>query len=121
MNPNIFNIIKADPTLASLLGVKPTRFYPYEDAPDQVERPYCTYGIITAVPSNVLDQVPDIDRMPTQIDVWASTSASASAVATRVRDVLEPVGHMTGMTAATRDPETKLFNVRLEFDFWVNR
>lgn len=121
MNPGIFSAIANDPTLASLLGNKPVRFFPYGSAPDKVSRPYCTYGVISGLPENTLDQVPVIDRMGTQIDVWASTVESCEAVATRIRDVLEPLGHMTAFTSASRELETQLFTSRLEFDFWVDR
>jgi hypothetical protein len=97
------------------------RVYPWGEAPENVARPYATYGVYNGVPENYLGQVPDVDNLGTQIDVWADTAASGNACAIAIRDSLEPHAHMTSFAANERDGETKLYRCRMSFDFYKER
>ncbi len=121
MNPGIFAALSNDAIVASILGATPCRIYPYGMAPDNVQSPYATYGVISGLPENTLDGVPIIDNMGTQIDIWSESIGACEDAFTAIRNVLELLGYMTSFTSATRDPETKKFTARMEFDLWVNR
>jgi len=83
--------------------------------------PYLTWFLVTGVPENTLSETPAVDRMTVQIDVWAPTDKQCEVLATAVRDALEDKAHMTGMPIDGRDPDTKLWRLALEFDYFVGR
>lgn len=122
MNPGIFPILQADPTVMAVLGEGDIlRFFPFANAPEGETRPYATYGVYNGNPENYIDSVPDIDNMGTQIDIWAKESADCEAAFYALRDALETVGHMTNFSSIQRDPATELYTAHMEFDFWVSR
>lgn len=118
MNPNIFQLLKADSAVTALLGTSPLRVFPFSEAPQNSLKPYVTYGIYNANPENYIDTIPDIDQLSTQIDIWGDTSKSCEQCFNAIRSALEVHGHMTNYSALSRDTETKLFRVTMEFDFW---
>lgn len=121
MIPPIFSILNASAPVKSLLGSKPLRFFPWSDAPQNVSKPYATYGVFNGNPINYIDRVPDMDNLGTQVDVWASTTQSCIDVATAIRDALEPHAHMISTQSYERDSETKLFRCRMDFNFFTGR
>lgn len=121
MIPDIFPIIKNNNSVTALIGSNPVRFFPFGEAPQNVAYPYVTYAVINGIPANSLDCVPDIDNLPTQVDVWAKTAESAESVATAIRDAIEPTTSMTNIRNMGRDPDTKSYRITLEFDFWTYR
>lgn len=121
MIPNVFPILNADTDVKDLLGDDPLRVFPWGEAPKDVALPYATYGVFNGNPQNMLDRVPQVDVLGTQIDIWAETASEVIECAEAIRDALEPHAHMTSIDNATRDEETKLFRSRLDFDFFTNR
>ena len=121
MNPTLFAILNADATVKSYLGSNPLRVFPWGAAPDNVKKPYAVYGVYSGTPQNYLSQVPDIDSMGTQLNIYAETVASLQDCFDVVRDVLEPHAHITNFTTPDRDSDTRLYSCRMEFDFWENR
>lgn len=118
MIPPVFSLLTNDTTVAGLVG---TRIYPYAEAPQGVQYPYITYGVITGQPANTLSGVPLVDDLSTQIDIWAKTGAECLALARAARDALETAAHMVNITNMDRDSETKSFRYRLDFDFFTFR
>ncbi len=121
MIPPVFTILNASNPVKALLGNKPLRVFPFGSAPPNVARPYATYSTVNGLPENYLGQVPDIDNIGTQVDIWADTVASCNSVAETVRDALEPHAHMTSFAGSERDFETNLFRCRMDFDFFEGR
>lgn len=121
MIPPVFDILKASTAVKALVGNNPVRVFPFGSAPQNVTRPYATYSVFNGQPENYLDQVPDIDNMGTQIDVWADSVSSCEAVSVAIRNALEPSAHMTSFSGNDRDPETRLFHCRMDFDFFEGR
>ncbi|WP_460640109.1 DUF3168 domain-containing protein [Larkinella harenae] len=121
MIPKLFPVLLASPPVTALLGLNPLRVFPWGEAPQNVAYPYATYGVFNGVPENYMDQVPDLDRLGTQVDVWAKTSESCQQSAVAIRNALEPIGHMTSISNMERDPQTKSYRLRLEFDFYTTR
>lgn len=98
-----------------------TRIYRRGIGPDKPQQPYVTWQVISGVPENTLSETPSKDRMTVQIDCWHRDDKGCEVLATAVRDALEDKGHMTGTPVDQRDPETKLWRLALEFDFFVDR
>jgi len=121
ITPNIRDILLASPAVVLLLGSKPLRFFPWSEAPEKTVKPYATYGTYSGAPNNYLATTADIDGLGTQIDIWSETVASCEDCFEAIRDALEPIGHLTSFQGVTRDPETRLYNARMEFDFWQAR
>lgn len=121
MNPNLFPLLNASPTVKSLLGENPLRVYPYGKAPDEVLKPYAVYSVYNANPENYLDCTPDIDNKGTQISIYAETSSDLESCYNAVRDVLEPHAYMSSFSTPDIDADTDLFSCRMEFDFWDER
>lgn len=121
MLAEIFPILASNTEVTSRLGSSPVRIFPYGSAPQNVAKPYATYGTYSGVPENYMDRVPDIDNIGTQINIWGENSADVVACFTAIRDALEPYGHMTSFQSINRDNDTQLFTSQMEFDFWTTR
>lgn len=120
MLPPIFTTLRAVGAVTAIIG-NPPRVYRHGEAPQDVTKPYVTWSIVAGVPENNLSDVPQIDRLPIQVDCWHTTDAGIEALATAIRDSLEPVCHMTGILLDEREPETKLYRISLQFDYWLDR
>ena len=118
MIPPLFPLISASVTS---LGSNPVRFYPHGQATQSTPKPYATWQIVAGTPENYLGQLPDIDAVLIQIDVWAETVTAASNAADDIRDALEPVMHMTSFGNTEKDFTTNLYRSRMDFSFWVER
>ncbi len=117
----VFALLNASSPVKALLGTSPLRAWPFGDAPEEGERPYATWSVLTGLPQNRMDSAPDTDAHTVQVDIWAETAASCRACYAAVRDALEPAGHMTNFALAERDQDTKLYRARMEFDFFTAR
>ena len=84
-------------------------------------KPYITWFVVTIAPENNLSGLPPVDAIPVQVDCWHQTDSGIEQLAEAVRDAIEPYAHMTGMPVNLREPETKLYRIALEFDWWLSR
>jgi hypothetical protein len=121
MLPPIFATLKASVAVKDIVGTNPPRIYRHGAAPQQVTKPYVTWSAIGADPQNHLSGTPPTDRVSVQIDCWHDTDAGVELLATAVRDAMEPVAHMTGIVVNSRDAETKLYRIGMQFDYWLDR
>ena len=98
------------------------RIYRHGHSPAQGVRPYLVWMLVAGVPDNNLSGLPPSDRMTVQVDCWHPTDNGVEALATAVRDALEPHGHLTAIPMDTRDmSETRLYRISLQFDFFTVR
>lgn len=121
MMPPLFHLLQASSPVKALLGANPLRVFPWGEAPEGTEYPYATYGVPSGTPENTLDSVPTVDRLLTQVDVWAKTGASCLDAAAAIRDEIEPKAHLISLGNLERDPETKSYRLRMDFDFFTFR
>jgi hypothetical protein len=121
MYPPVFVIAAADPAVTALLGQTPTRLYPFDEAPQGVQKPYAVWQLVGGVPENYLDKVPDADNYSVQIDVYADTAATARAVTRALRDAYEPRGYITNWNGEGRDTDTSNYRISFDVDFIVIR
>ena len=76
---------------------------------------------MSAVPENNLSSTPSHDRDGVQIDVYARGDAECVEAAQAIRDRMETVTHMTALRGLTRDVDTRLYRISMDFDFWLPR
>lgn len=123
MFPAIFPAVDASSACRALLRAPggPTRFYQFGFAGEAPQKPYAVWQRAGGTPENYLGDLPDIDSLSIQVDVYAGSADSARAVALTLRDAIEPVAHITAWLGESVDPDTK--NARFTFlcDFWTPR
>jgi hypothetical protein len=116
----VFTTLRAAAPVTALIG-DPPRVYRHGAAPENVTKPYATWVIAGDTPENELSAVPGVDRQVVQIDCWSLTDAGVEALAIAVRNAIEPVAHMTAIVTNIREPETLLYRIGLQFDWFVSR
>lgn len=120
INPKIFEILNSSNAVKAVLG-SPVRVYPWGRAPQKPRKPYATYEMYNAVPENYLGDIPDIDNKATQLQVFSETTEALDSCFISIRDVIEPVAHITSFQTISRDDETDLYSFIMDIDFWEER
>lgn len=121
MFPPIFQVCTAAAPVTALLGLNPTRLYPFGEATQGVIYPYAVWQTVTGLPENYIDRTPDMDSYTLQIDVYAETGTSVRAVAEALRDAIETSAHIVSWRGESRDPETKRYRLSFDVDWFVAR
>lgn len=121
MYPPLFQVCAADSTVQSLLGVNPTRLWPFGEADPAPAYPYAVWQIIAGSPENYLGQTPDTDVFGVQIDVYAQTAEDARAVARALRNAIEPNAYVTAYIGEFRDLITRTYRYSFSVDWIVHR
>lgn len=117
----IFAVCAADAGVTSLLGVSPTRLYPFGEAPEGVAKPYAVWQLVTGSPENYLAGRPDLDGYTLQVDVYGATAASARAVMAAISTAIELKAYVVRWGGESKDAETKLFRSSFDIDWLVPR
>lgn len=120
MFPPVYTLLQASAAVRDLLGARP-RLYRHGEAPQNEERPYAVWLIVSGIPENSLSEPPSIDRATVQIDCYSRTDAAVLDVAQAIRDQMETVTHMTAWRNPPRDPTTRLYRISFDFDYWLPR
>ena len=122
MLPNVYPLVNV-PAVRALApdGVANVRVYGFGEAPQGVASPYATFQFISGVPVNHLAQRPVVDEVRAQFDIYGTTGAQARALATAIRDAVEPTGHLVLFIDQGRDPDTNAFRITASFDLWAAR
>lgn len=130
MFPPIFTTLQASAQVRAIFGPRP-RVFRHGEAPQLPPpkaggnvpevKPYATWLLVSGVPENNLSSTPSHDRQGVQIDVWARGDAECVTAAQAVRDQMETVTHMTALRGLTRDVDTRLYRISMDFDFWLAR
>lgn len=118
MLPPIYAILSGATAVADIVAA---RIYPHGEAPQDVTEPYVTWFLVAGVPQNGISDAPDIDQCTVQIDCWHSTSAGVVALARAVRAAIEPHAHVTNLMLNGREPETGLYRIAIQIDYWLVR
>lgn len=119
MLPPVFSTLKDASAVTEIIG-SPPRAYRHAEAPQDTTRPYVTWSA-SGAPENQLSGLPSTDRVSIQVDCWHQTDQGVLDLGTAVRDAIEPLAHMTSFPIDQRDPETKLYRMTLQFDWFVDR
>jgi hypothetical protein len=123
VTPPIFALCSADTTLQGLLTTDEGHFalYPFGEAPQLTARPYAVWQVVGGEPENYLGNVPDIDGMSLQIDVYAAEAEVARTVARALRTVIELEAYVVGYNGEWRDTETRAYRCSFTVDWLVDR
>jgi hypothetical protein len=101
--------------------VSPTRLYPFGEAPEGVAKPYAVWQLVTGSPDNYLAGRPDLDGYTLQVDVYASTAATARAVTAAISTAIELKAYVVRWGGESKDTETKLYRSSFDIDWLVPR
>lgn len=122
MFPNVFQYVSASAAAKAIIGSSPIRFWPFGMSPQKGQAgygvPYAVWQSPYGSPENYLNQLPDIDNLAAQIDVYSDTSDSARAAARAIRNAVEPYGHVVSYNGEERDSATLLYRVGFTVEFW---
>lgn len=121
MFPPVFQTLKASQAVKDIVGSNPPRVYRHGAAPQDTERPFLTWFVISGVPENNLSDLPTNDLYSVQVDCWHQTDKGVELLAEAVRNAIEPHAHMIAVTVNLREDETQLFRIGMQFDFWTGR
>lgn len=121
MIPPIFATAAASSAVTTLLGTAPVRFFLFGEATQATAKPYAVWQRVAGTPENYLGTLPDIDNYYTQVDVYATTAASARAVADALRDAFEPVAHIVSWGAESKDQTTGTYRSSFDVSWWTPR
>lgn len=115
----LFPIITADADCRRLLGTKPTRFYPFINAPQNGSKPYAVWQITNGEPYNQLNYQAAADSYAVQIDVYAQSIDQSRAIAKAIRVALsqDPRNTITRWAMEDFETDTKLYRVSFDVDF----
>lgn len=118
MRSPAFHILGTDVDIQLALGSNPVRIFPFGEAPEKTQAPYVTYFVVPAgTTENTLDCGPEMDRIPTQVDVWHKSAKECLELATLIRIKLQAHGVLTRFGGEEREPNTQLYRLMMEFDF----
>lgn len=116
--PPVYLALRGVPAIVAIVG---ERIFRHDDAQQDATRPYVTWSVSIA-PENTLSETPGIDRSTVTVNCWSPDDAEVEALATLVRDAIEPLAHCVGVPVDNRDrPATKLYRMALQFDWWLSR
>lgn len=121
MYPPVFETLKNNTDVVALLGSNPLRVYVPGEADQDTVRPYLTWQIVSGLPENVLDKVPDIDSHTVQMDAYARTLSEARAVVKAVRNAIEIFAYITGWLGESKEVDTRLYRVSFQVDWFTQR
>lgn len=119
----IFKLIKDNDKCRKILGTKPTRFYPFAEAPERPTTPYAVWQLIGGEPLNRLTCGAIADHLTVQIDAFAARAQDARDSANAIREALEKDNRctVTRWAIEERERETGLYRVNFDIDFINNR
>ena len=120
MKPPIFDIIKVVSAVTALLGTVPVRFFPFGQAPDEIEMPYAIWQTVSGSPENYLSGVPSIDGWLVQVDVYAKKGSTARNVAEALRDAIEPEAYITAWRGESKEDDN-IFRYSFDVEFLTER
>jgi hypothetical protein len=121
MFPPIFSVVSSDANVLAVLGANPVRFFLFGLATPATPKPYAVWQTIGGSPENYLDRRPDIDSYVLQVDIYGTTAAQCREAARAVRDAIELHCHITSWRGESRDPETGLYRLGFDVDWWEGR
>lgn len=122
MFPRIYDLLRSNATILSMVGTKIGR---HGSIPQGTAAPYITWFVVVDDPHNTLSEPPESDTDKVQIDCWAGPSDAADAdvarLARAVREALDAAGHHNRVVVDHREPDTKLYRVGIEADLITQR
>jgi hypothetical protein len=117
--PPVFEILSATAAVTALVPAIRIRGQGY--AGETPVAPYITWQVVSGLPENYTSNRPGIDQHRVQVDCWATTAAQSRAIATAVRNALEPHGQCVAVFGDDYDTEARLYRFGFDWSIWSNR
>lgn len=118
MLQNVYQTLRDNAIVVNTVG---TRIYRHGYAPQDVQKPYITWFLVTGQPEDVLNAPPCHDRDVIQIDCWSETDTGVETLAYAVRAALDSKLISNRIVIDNRETDTKLYRMALEADFIASR
>lgn len=118
--PPVFALLKAAPAVTAILGAVP-KVYRHGLAPQGTVAPYAVWMVIGDEPQTNLSDPPPTDKRVLQLDCYDTTDGGVEDLAEAVRDALEAGGHVVSIVIDQKEPDTGLFRIGLQADWWQSR
>lgn len=109
-----------DQVYATLRGLVADRVYPAPAAAG-TGVPYLTYQVVGAEPVDRLADAPSGMRHSVQVDCWAKTQRAAAILGDQAIAAVYAASDVKARLAGAdhgHEPETGLYRVSLDFDWW---
>jgi hypothetical protein len=120
--PPLFVRIKDDPDVQVDFGSDPVRVFPFAQIGHPApERPYAVWQVISGLPQNYINEVPDIDSFSIQVDVYGDSIPTTRTAAKSLLEAIEPYAHVTGYNGETRESGTGFYRYSFDVTWWVDR
>lgn len=119
--PPIFMLCAADPGVTALLGTNPVRVFMFGMAPQNVQKPYAVWQVVSGSPENYLAGRPDTERHALQIDVYADSASVARSALSAIEHAIELDCYITRYGGESRDPETMNYRSSMDVDWHTYR
>lgn len=120
MLPLIFPLLAGSAAVTALIGSNPVRAYRHGMAPQGVAAPYVTWSVAGGAPENAFEGA-CADQFRVQVDCWFDSDTDVEALASAVRDAIEPAAHLVAYLADERDATTGRYRISYAFDWWSKR
>lgn len=118
----IFTAVNVSAVQALLkTGSGPLRFYSFGLADQNTPKPYAVWQQVFGAPENYVSNVPDIDSVGIQVDVYADSAAVARQVGQALSNAIEPHAHITSWHGESRDPDTMDYRYGFDCQWWLSR
>lgn len=118
MLPPLYAVLMDSSAVTNIIG---NRCYPFGEAVQDTAKPYVVWDVIGGLPDNNLSNAPSVDSITIQVDCYHQSPVGIEALADAVRQALEAVAHITGYPVNEREPDTKLYRIALQLDWWYTR
>lgn len=120
--PPIFMLCAADPGVTALLGAPPAvRVFMFGMAPQNVQKPYAVWQVVSGAPENYLAGRPDTDQHTIQIDVYADSASQSRAALAAIERAIELQSYVTRYGGESRDTETKNYRSSMDVSWHTYR
>ncbi|MFS8372427.1 DUF3168 domain-containing protein [Xanthomonas campestris] len=113
MLPKVYRTIHT-PAVAAIVGDRIGR---HGEVPQDEQRPYIVWQIVTGLPYDTLSEAPKGDATNVQIDCYHATDSGVEDLALAVRAALDALLIANRVVINNRDSETRLYRIGLEADF----
>lgn len=124
MYPPVFETLKADPVVKSLLqeaAGKPVKIFPSDEVPQTTNAPYVAWTVVGGFPENYLGDNPDMDQFTSELAVYASKIKDCRTIAKAISDAIAGKGYITAWLGESKDPDTKLRLLSFDVDWHTPR
>lgn len=119
--PPIFTLCSADPGVTALLGVSPVRVFMFGMAPQNVQKPYAVWQVVSGAPENYLAGRPDTEQHIIQIDVYADSASQSRSALAAIERAIELQSYVTRYGGEDRDSETLSYRSSMDVSWHTYR